>query len=284
MATKSDELFAFVLMPFDTEFDDLYQLGIKEVAAKVGVIAERVDEQKFSESVLERIYRQIDAADIVIAEMTGQNPNVFYEVGYAHAKDKLCILSTTDASDIPFDLKHRRHIIHQRSILKLGQGLTAELAWARAELEKRRKSPFRIKLSTWTDLKRTEYYDTIELTLTFDLHNDSDAGSPELDAMYLFTGDSWNFKQDGQECPKSKNEKRANSFRHFLKPPVRKLAKGGWAQLKAVGEKQIYTKTKGVESKDKYPVTGTVRVELATSAGNFEDSFPLDTVAEEFPF
>ena len=35
MATKSDELFAFVLMPFDTEFDDLYQLGIKEVAAKV---------------------------------------------------------------------------------------------------------------------------------------------------------------------------------------------------------------------------------------------------------
>jgi hypothetical protein len=90
--------FAFVLMPFDKAFDDVYKLGIKgAVASFEDVIAERVDEQIYREGILERIYRQIEAADIIIADMTGQNPNVFYEVGYAHAKGKLCILLTSNA-------------------------------------------------------------------------------------------------------------------------------------------------------------------------------------------
>ena len=104
------DLFAFVLMPFDDKFDDLYRLGIKEPAATLGIRAERVDEQLFREGILDRIYRQISAADVIVAEMTGQNPNVFYEVGYAHAKEKLCILSTAEADDIPFDLKHMRRM------------------------------------------------------------------------------------------------------------------------------------------------------------------------------
>lgn len=104
--------FAFVLMPFSGEFDDIYKLGIKETASKHGIRAERVDEQIFSEGILDRIYRQIDGADLIIADMTGQNANVFYEVGYAHAKQKICILLTQDSDDIPFDLKHKRHIVY----------------------------------------------------------------------------------------------------------------------------------------------------------------------------
>ncbi len=99
-------------MPFDKAFDDIYKLGIKETATSLGIKAERVDEQMYKEGILDRIYRQIKTADLIIADMSGQNPNVFYEVGYAHAKGKLCILMTNDASDIPFDLKHHRHI-HQ---------------------------------------------------------------------------------------------------------------------------------------------------------------------------
>jgi len=51
--------FAFVLMPFDEKFKDIYKFGIKAVANEIGVVAERVDEQHFSETILERVYRQI---------------------------------------------------------------------------------------------------------------------------------------------------------------------------------------------------------------------------------
>jgi nucleoside 2-deoxyribosyltransferase len=49
--------------------------------------------------ILERIYNQIEAADLVIVDMSGRNPDVFYEVGYCHAKAKLCILLTQSADE-----------------------------------------------------------------------------------------------------------------------------------------------------------------------------------------
>jgi len=138
--------FAFVLMPFDSSFDDVYRLGIKGAVAKFedSMFAERVDEQIFQEGILDRIYRQIDVADIIIADMSGQNPNVFYEVGYAHAKQKLCILLTSDSDDIPFDLKHRRHIVYNGSITDLQRDLIKDLEWAREQLEKERTRHVRV--------------------------------------------------------------------------------------------------------------------------------------------
>ena len=108
--------FAFVLMPFDEAFEDVYKLGIKPACQAAGAYCERVDEQIFDERILDRIYNQIAKADIVIADMTGRNPNVFYEVGYAHALGKLTILLTQNADDIPFDLKHFPHIVYGTKI------------------------------------------------------------------------------------------------------------------------------------------------------------------------
>ncbi|WKZ18272.1 MAG: hypothetical protein QY310_12655 [Candidatus Jettenia sp. CY-1] len=45
MASTDSSIFAFVLMPFDKAFDDIYRLGIKETTAQLGIKAERVDEQ-----------------------------------------------------------------------------------------------------------------------------------------------------------------------------------------------------------------------------------------------
>jgi hypothetical protein len=115
--------FAFVLMPFDEAFDDAYKVGIKPACEAAGAYCERVDEQIFSERILDRVYNQIAKADIVVADMTGRNANVFYEVGYAHALGKLTILLTQNADDIPFDLKHFPHIIYGAKIAVLRDGL-----------------------------------------------------------------------------------------------------------------------------------------------------------------
>jgi len=104
--------FVFVLMPFDRDFDDVYALGIKRACEQAGAYAERVDEQLFQESILNRIYNQIAKADVIVADLSGRNPNVFYETGYAHALAKPTVLLTRAVEDIPFDLKHYPHIIY----------------------------------------------------------------------------------------------------------------------------------------------------------------------------
>jgi hypothetical protein len=122
--------FVFVLMPFAEEFDDVYKLGIKPAAEAAGAYAERVDEQTHTDSIYDRIVNQIAKADIIVADMTGKNPNVYYEVGYAHALGKRVFLLTKDASEIPFDLKHRPHIVYGGKISKLKDELGRSLAWA----------------------------------------------------------------------------------------------------------------------------------------------------------
>jgi hypothetical protein len=77
--------FVFVLMPFDEAFRDIYELGIKEACRDAGAYSERVDEQRYEGTILERIYNQVAKADLIVSDMSGRNPNVFYETGYAHA-------------------------------------------------------------------------------------------------------------------------------------------------------------------------------------------------------
>ena len=180
------QIFAFVLMPFDHKFDDIYKLGIKETASQLGIIAERVDEQIFQEGILERIYRQIESADIIVADMSGQNPNVFYEVGYAHAKEKLCVLMTKNADDIPFDLKHHRHIVYGESIQNLRENLTEELAWAKNEITNIKTSKIKVVLKT-TDgnLEKTKYRAKGTVDFKIDLLNESGQSSPDIEAIYL---------------------------------------------------------------------------------------------------
>lgn len=127
--TTAPKKFCFILMPFAEHFDDVYQLGIKQSCIDAGAYCERVDEQIYQESMVERIYNQISKADIIIADMTDRNPNVFYEVGYAHALGKTTILLTKDAEDIPFDLKHYPHIVYNGKISYLKEELTKRIKW-----------------------------------------------------------------------------------------------------------------------------------------------------------
>jgi hypothetical protein len=124
-------------MPFGKEFNDTYKFGIKGAAEQVGAYAERVDEQMFDDGILDRIFNQINKADVIVADLTGRNPNVFYEVGYAHALNKIVILLTQRVDDIPFDLKHRQHVVYGGEISTLKDRLAERLNWAVIESRRR---------------------------------------------------------------------------------------------------------------------------------------------------
>lgn len=280
-----NKLFAFVLMPFDPKFDDLYKFGIKEPASELDILAERVDEQIYSEGILERIYRQIELADVVIAEMTGQNSNVFYEVGYAHGKGKLCIFSTAEADDIPFDLKHRRHIVHGNSIKTLRERLIEELIWAKGEIENVQKSHIQVKLQTLSgDLSKTKFWAEGSVEFKVDLLNEAQKSSAEIEAAYFYSTKGWKLLQDGRECPTTDSDLAPFEKRHFLSPPVRRLQKGAWAQLKFTAKKTLAWAFKGEELKSTYRISGRSILRLVTSEGNFDYELPIDVTVEEFPF
>jgi nucleoside 2-deoxyribosyltransferase len=126
--TTQPKPFCFVLMPFAQSFTDVYNLGIKETCEQAGAYCERVDEQVYGENILTRVYNQIAKADFIIADMSNKNPNVFYEVGYAHAIGKSTILLTQNNDDIPFDLKHFPHVVYS-NITSLKQDLKKWVEW-----------------------------------------------------------------------------------------------------------------------------------------------------------
>ena len=282
---NNEQTFAFVLMPFAAAFNDVYRIGIKEPAEALGIRAERVDEQIYTEGMLERIYRQIDAADIIIADMSGQNPNVFYEVGYAHGRDKLCLLLTSEASDIPFDLKHRRHIVYGSSIQSLRAMLTKDLQWAKSEIDTVRKSRIRVAVKSVSGtLDRNQYSATAKLSFVIDLHNDSDIASAEIETAYIYTSNVWNFYQGDVKCAVTESDLSEFQHRHFLTCPIKRLQRSAWAQLAFRADRVMARSYMGEEIKDSYKIKGYCLLRLLTDKGQFDYRITVDTTADDMPF
>ena len=108
----------FVIMPFAPKFDEVYAT-IKETleGPELSLNCSRADEITGSGQIIEDVLREIAEAEIVIADLTGRNPNVFYELGIAQMVkdvDNVILLSEDDDS-IPFDVKAFRCIIYQQS-------------------------------------------------------------------------------------------------------------------------------------------------------------------------
>ena len=96
----------FVLMPFDTRFKIVYQT-IVGALRKLGVTCTRADDPQISQPIFDRIITGIRSAEFLIADLTGRNANVFYELGIAnvHTK-KILLLAQNIKKDVPFDLQH----------------------------------------------------------------------------------------------------------------------------------------------------------------------------------
>ena len=100
-----DKPSAFVIMPFDKAFDSVYGSFIRPLLKNAGFKVHRADDIDSQQNILKVIVESIVKSDLIVADLTDANPNVFYEVGLAHALEKKVILITQSIDEIPFDLK-----------------------------------------------------------------------------------------------------------------------------------------------------------------------------------
>jgi hypothetical protein len=105
-----DPQLCFILMPFEVKLQPLYDDHIKAAVSLSGLRCERADEIRGPNLITWDIWERINRARFLIADLTNQNPNVFYELGLAHALSKDVILITQSMDFVPFDLKTIRCI------------------------------------------------------------------------------------------------------------------------------------------------------------------------------
>jgi len=134
-----DQNLISVLMPFRSELSDVYE-AIKEASKIAGFYCKRVDDIWDHSTVIQDVFSLIFQSYIVVCDLTGKNPNVFYEAGIAHTLGKHVVPITQSEGDIPFDLKHHRYALY----LNNGEGrekLKADLASRFRTLASKRQSP-----------------------------------------------------------------------------------------------------------------------------------------------
>jgi hypothetical protein len=108
---------AFVVMQFGDRYDSLWKEVIEKVAEDAGFEPIRADDVFKPGIVLQDIIQEIATSEVVIAEITPANPNVFYELGYAHALGKATILlAERNNKDLPFDIRSYRVIFYDDTI------------------------------------------------------------------------------------------------------------------------------------------------------------------------
>jgi len=125
-----DPQLCFVLMPFSEKLRPLYEDHVVPVVRKAGLRCERADEIRGISIITHDIWEYVNRARFLIAELTDRNPNVFYELGLAHAISKDVILLTQSMDSVPFDLKALRCICYDftpRGVAQLEKALTATI-------------------------------------------------------------------------------------------------------------------------------------------------------------
>src|SRR5262249_37558536 len=85
------------------ELADVYHT-IKTVCLEFELNARRIDDIEHAETITSRVLTEIDACPYLIADLTGERPNVYYEIGFAHGKGKVPIMVRKAGTPLHFDL------------------------------------------------------------------------------------------------------------------------------------------------------------------------------------
>lgn len=112
LTVKPDRQLIFVLMPFNPGYEQVFR-AIKQVVQELGFRCMRGDEEFVSGNILGHILQEIVRARLIVADITTRNPNVFYELGIAHASGKPVLLIAQSEKDIPFDVGATRVLVYR---------------------------------------------------------------------------------------------------------------------------------------------------------------------------
>lgn len=99
---------AFVLIPFDPEFEPIYAQLIRPGLESAGYEVIRADSFIDQQNILRDVIRGIATATLVVADITALNPNVLYELGLSHGLGIPTVLLAQSMDEVPFDLRAYR--------------------------------------------------------------------------------------------------------------------------------------------------------------------------------
>lgn len=130
----------FVIQPFDHgPFDKRYRDVLAPAIKEAGLDSYRVDEDPSTTVPIDDIEKGIRGSEICLADITTDNPNIWYEVGFSFVNGKPVVLicAKQRPTDPPFDIQHRQIIFYSQDspsdFIKLGKEVTARL---KAQLKK----------------------------------------------------------------------------------------------------------------------------------------------------
>lgn len=119
----------FVMQPFGGHLGEYYGTIFKPAIEQSGLEPVRADNDIFATGkIMDQVWRGIRQATVLVAELTSKNPNVFYELGLAHALEKPVVLVSSNQDDVPFDLRHIRVIFYDQADPFWGQKLINKIA------------------------------------------------------------------------------------------------------------------------------------------------------------
>jgi hypothetical protein len=119
----------FVMMPFANPIGGYYATIYEPAIKKAGLTPVRADTDIFATGkIIDQIWTGLKRAKVLVAELTGRNPNVLYELGLAHALHKPVVLISSNEADVPFDVRHVRVIYYELTDPFWGEKLIAKVA------------------------------------------------------------------------------------------------------------------------------------------------------------
>ena len=117
----------FVAMPFSTGYNNIFNV-IKKSANESSYRCIRVDLQQFTKSIIDKLFAEIENAKLIIFLATDQNPNAFYECGYALALNKEIVTLIDEFENLPFDIRQTNAISYGKNIELLGTTINKKIA------------------------------------------------------------------------------------------------------------------------------------------------------------